>query len=120
MACPHTAIVSGRAKAEADLCKGTGPRRARQAHGQLSAGGAGWRCPAGHCWRAAVLAVTGRDQTAEEKYRIGYKYCEDLLADLSSGGGSGASWWSERGRTDRLIDLPPKSGSISSGMHMTK
>ncbi len=57
---------------------------------------------------------------AEEKYLIGFRYCEDLRAYLASGGGSGASWWSGRGRTDRLIDLPPKSRSISSGMHMTK
>ncbi len=63
MTCPHAAIVSGGAKAAADLCKGTGPRWARQAHGQLSAGGAGWRGPAGHCWRAAVLTVPGLDQT---------------------------------------------------------
>ena len=56
----------------------------------------------------------------EEKYLIGFRYCEDRRADLASGGGSGASWWSGRGRTDRLIDLPPKSRSISLGMHMTK
>jgi hypothetical protein len=57
---------------------------------------------------------------AEDKYLIGFRYCEDLRADLASGGGSGASWWSGRGRTDRLIDLPLKSRSISLGMHMTK
>jgi hypothetical protein len=57
---------------------------------------------------------------AEKEYLIGFRYCEDQLADLASGGGSGASWWSGRGRTDRLIDLPPKSRSISSGMHMTR
>ncbi len=67
MTFPHAAIVSGGAKAAADLCKGTGPRRDRQAHGQLSAGGAGWRGPAGHCWRAAVLAVPGRDQTEQRR-----------------------------------------------------
>ncbi len=65
MTCPSAAIVSGGAKAAADLCKGTWPRRARQAHGQLSAGGTGWRGPAGHCWRAAVLAV--RDQTEQRR-----------------------------------------------------
>ncbi len=42
MTCPHVGIDSGGAKAAANLCKGTGPRRARQAHRQLSAGGAGW------------------------------------------------------------------------------
>ncbi len=58
---------------------------------------------------------------AEEKSLIGFRYCEERRrAYLASGGGSGASWWSGRGRTDRLIDLPPKSPSISSGMHMTK
>ncbi len=57
---------------------------------------------------------------AEEKFLIGFRYCEDRLADLASGGGSGASWWSGRGRTNRLIDLPPKSRSISLGMQMTK
>ena len=57
---------------------------------------------------------------AEEKYLIGFRYCEDRQADLASGGGSGASWWTGRGRTDRLIDLPPKSRSISSGMQVTK
>ena len=57
---------------------------------------------------------------AEENYLIGFRYCEDRRADLASGGGSGASWWTGRGRTDTLIDLPPKSRSISSGMHMTK
>ncbi len=67
MTCSQAAIILGGAKAVADLCKGTGPPRARQAHGQLSAGGAGWRGPAGHCWRAAVLAVPGLDQT--EKMR---------------------------------------------------
>ncbi len=50
---------------------------------------------------------------AEEEYLIGFGYCEDRRADLASGGGSEASWWSGRGRTDRLIDLPPKSRSIS-------
>ncbi len=50
-----------------DLCKGIGQRRARQAHGQLSAGGAGWRGPAGHCWRAAVLAVPERGQTGQRR-----------------------------------------------------
>ncbi len=44
----------------------------------------------------------------------------EIVHFFASGGGSGASWWSGRGRTDRLIDLPPKSRSISSGMHMTK
>ncbi len=67
MTCPHAAIVSGGAKAAEDLCKGTGPRRARQVHGQSSAGGAGWRGPVGHCWRAAVLAVPGRDQTEHRR-----------------------------------------------------
>ncbi len=59
----HAGIDSGGAKPAVDLCKGTRPRRAKQAHGQLSAGGAGWRGPAGRCWRAAVLAVQGRGQT---------------------------------------------------------
>ena len=54
------------------------------------------------------------------QYLIGFRYCEDLRADLASGGGSGTSWWSGRGRTKRMIDLPLKSSSISSGMHMTK
>ncbi len=63
----------------------------------------------------------GPDRAEEpEKYLIGFRYCEDRRADLASGGGSGAHWWSGRGRTDRLIDLPPKSRSISLGMHMTK
>jgi hypothetical protein len=30
---------------------------------------------------------------AEEEYFIGFSYCEDRRADLASGGGSGASWW---------------------------
>ena len=34
---------------------------------------------------------------AEEKYLIGFRYCEDRRADLASGGGSGASWWSSGG-----------------------
>jgi hypothetical protein len=67
MTCPHAAIVSGGAKAEADLCKGTRQRQAGQAHGQLCSGGAGWRGPAGHCWRAAVLAVPEGPDRAEEK-----------------------------------------------------
>jgi hypothetical protein len=62
----------------------------------------------------------GGPDRAEEKYLIGFRYCEDRRADLASGVGSGASWWSGRGRTDRLIDLPPKSRSISLGMHMSK
>ena len=57
---------------------------------------------------------------AEENYLIGFRYCEDWRTDLASGGGLGASWWSGRGRTDKLIDLPQKSHSISLGMHMTK
>jgi hypothetical protein len=61
----------------------------------------------------------GPDRT-EKKYLIGFRYCEELRADLASGGGSGARRWSGRGRTDRLIDLPPKSRSISLGMHITK
>ncbi len=67
MTSPHTAIVSGGAKAAADLCMGTGPRRARQPHGQLSSGGGGWLGPAGHCWRAAVLAVPGQGQTEQRR-----------------------------------------------------
>jgi hypothetical protein len=55
---------------------------------------------------------------AEEKYIIGFRYCGDRRADLASGGGSGASLWSGRGRTNRLIDLPPKSRSISLGMQI--
>ena len=57
---------------------------------------------------------------AEEEYLIGFRYCEDLRADIASGGGSGASWWTGRCGTGRLIDQPPKSHSISSGMHMSK
>ncbi len=41
---------------------------------------------------------------AEEENLIGFRYCEDLQADLASDGGSGASWWTGRGRTGRLID----------------
>jgi hypothetical protein len=58
---------------------------------------------------------------AEEKYLIGFGYCENWRADLASGSGLGARWWIGRGWTDRLIDdLPPKSRSISLSMHMTK
>ncbi len=67
MTCPNAEIVLGGAKAAADLCKGTGPRRARQAHGQLNAGREGWRGAAGYCWRAAMLAVPGRDQTGQRR-----------------------------------------------------
>ncbi len=63
----HAAIASGWAKAAADLCKGSGLRRARQAHEQLSSGGVGWRGPTGHCLRAAVQAVPGRDQTGQRR-----------------------------------------------------
>jgi hypothetical protein len=69
---------------------------------------------------SAGATGAGSDR-AEEEYLIGFRFCEDLRADLASGGGSGASsWWTGRCRTDRLIDLPPKLRSISSGMHMTK
>ena len=74
----------------------------------------------------ALLACSNADCTgagpdrAEEEYLIGFRYCEDRRAVLASGGGLGASWWSGRGRTDRLINLPPKARSISLGMHMTK
>jgi hypothetical protein len=57
---------------------------------------------------------------AEEEYLIGFRYCDDRRAELASGSGSGASWWTGRGQTDRLIDLPPKSRSISSDMHLAK
>jgi hypothetical protein len=65
--CPHAGIDLGGAKQVEGLCKGTGQRRARQAHGQLSAGGAGWCGPAGRCWRAAVLVVPGGDQTGQRR-----------------------------------------------------
>jgi hypothetical protein len=61
----------------------------------------------------------GQDR-AEEEYLISFRYCEDWRADLASGGGLGGSWRTGRSRNDRLIDLPPKSRSISSGIHMTK
>jgi hypothetical protein len=34
---------------------------------QFSAGGADWRGPAGRCWRAAVRAAPGRDQTGQRR-----------------------------------------------------
>ena len=69
----------------------------------------------------SIAGGTGAGPDREkEKYLIGFRYCEDRRADLASGGGLGASWWTGHGRTYRLIDLPPKSRSISLGMHMSK
>jgi hypothetical protein len=124
MTCPHAGIVSGGAKAEADLGKGTGQQRARQAHGQLSTGGAGRRGAAG-CWRAAVLAVQGLDQTGQRKniplaldtVRISGQTLLQAVAREQAGG------LGVVGPTGRLTchrKLGPKSRSISSGMHVTK
>ncbi len=73
MTCPHAAMISGGAKAAADLCKETGPRRGRA--GQAGAWAVKrWRgrlALLGRAllsgWRAAVLAVPGRDQTAQKR-----------------------------------------------------
>ena len=101
-------------------------------HGKRAAAGQAGAWAVKH-WRGrlalpgrALLACSSAGGTgagpdrAEEKYLIGFRYCEDRQADLASGGGLGACWWSGRGRTDRLIDLRPKSRSISLGMHMTR
>ncbi len=46
------------------------------------------------CSSAGCTGV-GPDR-AEEKYLIGFRYCEDQRADVASAGGLGASWWTDR------------------------
>jgi hypothetical protein len=103
MTCPHAGIDSGGAKAAANLCKGTGPRRARQAHWQLSAGGAGWPGRALLACSSAGGTGVGPDRAEDsEEYLIGLS-CEDWRAELALGGGLGSKLvdWA---RSDRQAD----------------
>jgi hypothetical protein len=118
MTCSHAGIDSG---AAADQCNGNwaaaghvGAFTVKRCQGRLALPGQALLACSSAC-----SAGAGPDR-AEEDYLIGFKYCKDWRADLASGGGSGASWWTGSCRTGKLIDLPPESYSISSGMHMSK